>query len=148
MAKLSIVGAKNSGKTTLIEQLIPKLAAIGLKVSTIKHTAHDHSFDTTGKDSHRHRVAGASQTLALSSAEMALFGEINPELREELEDLIERRSDICLIEGDKRSDLPKLLLTRNIDQITVDKISNVVATYGPELSISNLPHISHKLKKH
>lgn len=141
MVRLGIVGAKNSGKTTLIEQLIPRLRAKGLTVSTIKHTAHQHNFDTSGKDSHRHREAGAGVTMAVSSAELALFGEYDNDLRTELEELIIRRSDICLIEGDKRGDHPKLLLTRNIDQLSTDQINNIVATYGPEPTDRPVPHL-------
>lgn len=142
MARLGIVGAKNSGKTTLVEQLIPRLIARGLRVTTIKHTAHNHSFDTPGKDSHRHREAGSDQTLTISSAELALFGQFETDLRTELEQLIERRSDICLVEGDKQSNHPKLLLTHNLDQLLPDQISHIVATYGLDRTDLQVPHLA------
>lgn len=142
MARLGIVGAKNSGKTTLIEQLIPLLRTKGLIVSTVKHTAHGHSFDRPGKDSHRHREAGSAQTLAVSSTELALFGQFDHRLQAELEELIDRRSDICLVEGDKQGDHPKLLLTRNIDQVSPEQISHIVATYGSEKTELPVPHLS------
>lgn len=142
MVRLGIVGAQNSGKTTLVEQLIPRLLARGLRVDTIKHTAHKHHFDTPGKDSHRHRKAGASQTLTISSSELALFGKCDPDLQADLEALIERRSDICLIEGDKHSSGPKILLTRNIEQISLDKIDHIVATYGADSSDLQVTHLA------
>ncbi len=141
MAKLGIIGAKNSGKTTLIEQLIPIFVASGLQVNSIKHTAHNHSFDTPGKDSHRHRVAGTSMTLTVSSSELALFGQSQTKLQSELEELIEHNSDLCLIEGNKHSNDPKILLTRNINQISPEEITNIVATYGPDGSNLSSTHI-------
>lgn len=142
MAKISVVGARNSGKTTLIEQLIPLLISKGMLVSTVKHTSHSHQFDTPGKDSHSHRKAGAEQTLVIGSSEIALFGTFDSGLSQELETLMERRSDICLIEGDKFSDCPKILLTRNIDQISWNEISHVVATYGLERTELTVPHFN------
>jgi molybdopterin-guanine dinucleotide biosynthesis protein B len=67
MRVVAIVGHQGSGKTTLIEKLIGALRARGLSVSTIKH-AHHHAIelDTPGKDSHRHRVAGASEVIVAS----------------------------------------------------------------------------------
>ena len=67
MRVVAIVGLQGSGKTTLIERLIPELQKRGLTVSTIKH-AHHHAIelDTPGKDSHRHRVAGASEVIVAS----------------------------------------------------------------------------------
>lgn len=142
MVRLGIVGAQNSGKTTLVEKLIPRLVARGLRVTTIKHTAYKHHFDTPGKDSHRHREAGASQTLTISSSELALFGKCDPDLQADLEALIERRSDICLIEGDKQSSDPKILLTRNIGQISLEQIDHIVATYGAESSDLPVTHLA------
>jgi molybdopterin-guanine dinucleotide biosynthesis adapter protein len=67
MRVVAIVGHQGSGKTTLIERLIPAMRARGLTVSTIKHTHHhDIELDTPGKDSHRHRSAGASEVIIAS----------------------------------------------------------------------------------
>src|SRR6185503_7459221 len=64
---VGIVGRSGSGKTTLIERLIPVLKARNLSVSTIKHTHHDHiELDPPGKDSHRHRAAGAAEVIVAS----------------------------------------------------------------------------------
>jgi molybdopterin-guanine dinucleotide biosynthesis protein MobB len=69
MRVIAVVGAQGSGKTTLIERLIAALNARGLTVSTIKHTHHHQiELDVPGKDSHRHRVAGASEVIVASDA--------------------------------------------------------------------------------
>ena len=69
MRVIAIVGHQGSGKTTLIERLIPALQARGLTVSTIKHTHHHQiELDVPGKDSHRHRVAGAAEVIVASDA--------------------------------------------------------------------------------
>lgn len=102
---VAIVGSSGSGKTTLIERLIPVLKARGLTVSTLKHT-HHHSveLDTPGKDSHRHRVAGASEVMVASdtgwvrlaaSPQPASFRELLAELRP---------VDVVLAEGFKQLD--------------------------------------------
>ena len=72
-ACLHIVGRKNSGKTTLIVDLVRELLGRGLRVGTIKHTHHHHELDTPGKDSFRHRQAGASAVGIISPAMDAIF---------------------------------------------------------------------------
>ena len=69
MRVVAIVGHQGSGKTTLIERLIPELRDRGLTVSTIKHTHHHQiELDVPGKDSHRHRMAGASEVIVASDS--------------------------------------------------------------------------------
>jgi molybdopterin-guanine dinucleotide biosynthesis protein B len=130
MYKIGIVGAKNSGKTTLIEKMISTFSKKNLKIMTIKHTPHQHSFDTKGKDSNRHRSSGAELTMAVNPVEFALFSDNNNNLINIIEDSISNKYDLCLVEGDKFSNIPKILLTRNLDKIETDNISNVCATYG------------------
>ena len=141
MLRLGIVGAKNSGKTTLIEQLLPILNDLGLRCATVKHTAHDHTFDTKGKDSWRHRKAGAAITIAVSRSEVALYTEPKSNIVERLQQLIESDYDVCLVEGDKSSDIPKLLLTRNSEQIDIQRIENIIVTYGPTPLNEDTEHI-------
>lgn len=71
--RIHIVGRKNAGKTTLVCDLVRELNRRGLKVATIKHTHHQHELDTPGKDSHRHREAGASAVGILSPSMTAIF---------------------------------------------------------------------------
>ena len=73
MKRLHIVGRKNSGKTTLICELIEEFARRGFRVGTVKHTYHDHEVDVPGKDSHRHRTSGASPACFVTRDTTALF---------------------------------------------------------------------------
>ena len=70
---LSFVGRSNSGKTTLIERLIQELVLAGYRIATIKHAGHGFELDTEGKDSWRHKRAGASNVIVLSKGSMAMF---------------------------------------------------------------------------
>ena len=107
-------GWSGSGKTTLIEQVIPCLVARGVSVSLVKHAHHAFDIDYPGKDSYRHREAGCSEVLVTSSRRWALVHELRgaPELT--LAETLERLSpcDLVLIEGYKRSRLPKLEIHR------------------------------------
>jgi molybdopterin-guanine dinucleotide biosynthesis adapter protein len=100
---VAIVGRQGSGKTTLIEKLIPALKARGLSVSTIKHTHHHEiELDVAGKDSHRHRVAGASEVIVASDSGWARIA-ARPEPAS-LADLLGqlRTVDVVLVEGFKK----------------------------------------------
>jgi molybdopterin-guanine dinucleotide biosynthesis protein B len=103
MKIVAIVGRQGSGKTTLIEKLIPALQGRGLTVSTIKHTHHHHiELDVPGKDSHRHRLAGASEVIVASDAGWARIAASPkpaslPELLAQL-----RPVDVVLVEGFKQ----------------------------------------------
>lgn len=132
MVELGIVGAKNSGKTTLIEQLVRHLVEEGVRVATVKHTSHSHRFDTPGKDSHRHREAGAGLTVVVSKEEVAVFA--MPDMLEwaRIQELTDRQFDIWLIEGERRSDRPKVLVTRKAGDIPKPHPNNIIATIGPE----------------
>lgn len=107
-----IVGMSGSGKTTLIEQLIPALRRRGLRVGTVKHMNHDFDIDRPGKDSWRHREAGASATLIASPFKWALVATVEEE--PSLEELLPRLPvvDIVLAEGYKRWRGPKVEVYR------------------------------------
>src|SRR3990170_5496172 len=108
-----IVGNKNSGKTTLIERLLPELIARGRKVATIKHDAHDFEIDLPGKDTWRHRRAGSTTTIIASSSKVALVRQTErEEPLEGLLRLVDRSYDLVLVEGLRRSPLPKVLIYR------------------------------------
>ncbi|MDG1424380.1 MAG: molybdopterin-guanine dinucleotide biosynthesis protein B [Paracoccaceae bacterium] len=99
-----ITGWKNSGKTGLMERLVSEFVKRGFSVSTIKHAHHSFDVDRSGKDSHRHRVAGASEVLLASRNRFALMHELRAEDEPSLEVLLAKLSpvDLVLIEGFKR----------------------------------------------
>lgn len=107
-------GWSGAGKTTLIEQLIPRFVARGLRVSLIKHAHHRFDVDQPGKDSYRHREAGASEVLITSSQRWALMHELRggpePGLHEQLERL--SRCDLVLVEGYKHEAIAKIEVHR------------------------------------
>lgn len=142
MKYISVIGAKNSGKTTLVEQLISIFVKSGLAVASIKHTAHRHHFDTPGKDSYRHRKSGARICLAISETEGALFFGSDFDITSVIE-TIASSHQLCIVEGDTTSEHPKLLLTRNMKKRNWGTVSNIIATYGPAIPpYKSKPHFS------
>jgi len=107
-------GYSGSGKTTLIEQLIPRLVLAGLRVSLIKHAHHGFDIDRPGKDSYRHREAGASEVLVTSDLRWVLMHESRGEREPTLAEQLRRFSpcDLILVEGYKREAIPKLEVYR------------------------------------
>lgn len=114
MKILGFAGYSGSGKTTLLEQLIPLLKQHGLRVSVIKHAHHDFDIDRPGKDSFRHREAGAHEVMIASGHRWALMHELREETEPALEQLCARLSpcDLVLVEGYKFSRIPKLEVHR------------------------------------
>ncbi len=101
MKLLGIVGWSGSGKTTLIERLLPLLAVAGLRVSTIKRSHHGFDVDTLGKDSWRHRKAGAHEVIVASDLRWALMRERHEAGEVSLDALVARLEavDLVLVEG-------------------------------------------------
>ena len=114
MKAFGLLGWSGSGKTTLVVELLPELRRRGLTVSTIKHTHHRVDIDRPGKDSFRHREAGATEVVLASSARWALLHELGDEPEPHVEDLIDRMTpvDLLLIEGFKTYPHPKLEVHR------------------------------------
>ena len=106
---LSIVGKSNSGKTTLIERLIPVLKDRGCRVATIKHNRHGFDIDHEGKDSWRHRKAGAVATVVASPRMIAVVEDTDKDYNiRELVDRYIRSADMVLVEGFKNNPFPKI----------------------------------------
>ena len=105
-----IVGWKNAGKTGLMERLVTEITARGLRVSTVKHAHHSFDVDHPGKDSHRHRIAGATEVLLASRDRFALMHELRDAPEPPLAALLARLSpvDLVLVEGYKRDAHPKV----------------------------------------
>ena len=110
MRIFGVVGYKNTGKTGLMERLVTEITTRGFSVSTIKHAHHSFDVDHAGKDSHRHRVAGASEVLLASRNRFALMHELRGEDEPTLEQLLTKLSpvDLVLIEGCKRDSHAKV----------------------------------------
>ena len=110
MKIFGVTGWKNSGKTGLMERLITEFTARGLSVSSIKHAHHSFDIDHPGRDSYRHRGAGARQVLLASRNRWALMHELRDEDEPSLGDLLKQLSpvDLVLIEGYKRDRHPKI----------------------------------------
>ena len=110
-----LAGWSGSGKTTLMERLIPAIVARGFRVSTVKHAHHSFDVDRPGKDSHRHRSAGATEVLIGSSRRWALIHELRDAPEPSCEALVAKLTpvDIVLVEGFKRDPHPKLEVHRS-----------------------------------
>jgi len=109
-----VAGFSGAGKTTLLEKLIARFVAQGLTVAVIKQTHHDFDLDQPGKDSWRHRAAGASEVLLASDRRWALMHEVRGSAPPALKEQVARLSpcDLVLLEGYKREPVPKLEVHR------------------------------------
>ncbi|MDY0881332.1 molybdopterin-guanine dinucleotide biosynthesis protein B [Dongia soli] len=114
MKILGLTGWSGAGKTTLMVRLIPELVSRGLKVSTMKHAHHAFDVDKPGKDSHRHREAGATEVLVSSEHRWALMHEHRGEPEPSSVELMRHMTpvDLLLIEGFKRDPHDKLEIYR------------------------------------
>ena len=105
-----ITGWKNSGKTTLTERLVTELCGRGFTVSTIKHAHHSVDIDQPGKDSFRHREAGAGEVILASAYRWAIMHELRGATEPSVDELLSKLSpvDLVLIEGFKRNPHAKI----------------------------------------
>ncbi|MBT8415150.1 MAG: molybdopterin-guanine dinucleotide biosynthesis protein B [Boseongicola sp.] len=105
-----VVGWKNSGKTGLMERLVTEFVRRGVSVSTVKHAHHAFDVDQPGKDSHRHREAGAREVLLSSAQRWALMAELRGADEPNLEALLAKLSpvDLVLVEGFKTAGHSKI----------------------------------------
>ena len=114
MKTIGFAGWSGSGKTTLIEKLIPQFTRRGLRVSLIKHAHHTFDVDQPGKDSYRHRHAGASEVLVTSSRRWVLMHELRGDQEPKFEDQLRHFSpcDLLIVEGFKYAAIPKIEVWR------------------------------------
>lgn len=105
-----VVGWKNAGKTGLMERLVGEITGRGYSVSTVKHAHHVFDVDHPGKDSYRHREAGAREVLLASRKRFALMHELREEAEPDLAELLAKLApvDLILVEGYKRDSHPKV----------------------------------------
>src|SRR6056297_1647921 len=116
MRVFGVVGWKNAGKTGLMERLVSEITARGFTVSTVKHAHHNFDVDHEGKDSYRHRHAGATEVLLASANRFALMHELRDEDEPALEALLAKLApvDLVLVEGYKRDRHPKVEAHRSV----------------------------------
>lgn len=146
MKVFGFAGYSGAGKTTLIEQLIPRFVMEGLRVSLIKHAHHGFDLDRPGKDSYRHREAGATEVFLVSSQRWVLMHELRgaeePTLAEQLAHM--SPCDLVLVEGFKHAAIPKLEVYRhaNAKPPIYPGDKNIVALAGDLQIASPLPWLS------
>jgi molybdopterin-guanine dinucleotide biosynthesis adapter protein len=114
MKVIGLAGWSGAGKTTLLTRLIPHLLGQGLRVSVIKHAHHNFDVDVPGKDSWRHREAGATEVLVSSERRWALMHELRGAPEPRLFELLDKLSpvDLVVVEGFKREPLAKIEIHR------------------------------------
>ena len=107
---IGVCGFKNSGKTTLVEKLVRHLTEQGYKISTVKHAHHDFDIDQEGRDSFRHRKAGAYEVAVVSQKRLAVLSEFGDEAEPPLPEVLARLKpcDLVVIEGYKRDTHDKI----------------------------------------
>jgi molybdopterin-guanine dinucleotide biosynthesis protein B len=108
---ISVVGKSGSGKTTLIEKLIPELRRRGHRVGIVKHAFHQFDIDKKGKDSWRHKAAGANTVIVASLGRIAMVKDHDSERLDSLECYFQD-TDIVITEGYKKQDKPKIEIFR------------------------------------
>jgi molybdopterin-guanine dinucleotide biosynthesis protein B len=110
---ISIVGKSDSGKTTLIEKLLPELIKRGYRIATVKHDVHGFEVDREGKDSWRHKQAGAHSVVISSPTKAALIRDVESDMSlEEIREKLIRDVDLILSEGYKKDVQPKIEVFR------------------------------------
>jgi len=136
-----IVGWKNSGKTTLMSRVIAEITARGFSVSAVKHTHHAVDLDQPGKDTFRHREAGARQVALASSARWAVMTELREAPEPTLDELVARLDpvDLVLVEGFKKHGHPKVEAHRDATGKALlareDETIAAVATADPDSAV-------------
>jgi molybdopterin-guanine dinucleotide biosynthesis adapter protein len=107
---IGVCGFKNSGKTTLVEKLVRHLTSLGYKVSTVKHAHHDFDIDHEGRDSFRHRAAGATEVAVVSQHRFAIMHELRGDQPPSLDEVLAKLSpcDLVIVEGYKRDTHDKI----------------------------------------
>ena len=140
---VTFIGKSNSGKTTLLVRLIPELKKRGYRVASIKHSHHNVTMDKEGKDSWRHREAGA-EMVALVSGNTVSFVRDYPD-EPDIESIRDRYmdgADIVLAEGFKWTDLPKIWVFREGNsQPIIKKDDSLIAVVSDEKADTDLPWI-------
>lgn len=116
---VQVIGYKNSGKTTLVCQLVRQLKQKGLRVGTVKHSSHTFDIDHPGKDTWRHRKAGAEAVAITSPDRTAIVRQRSTPLSDLLAEM--RGVDLVMVEGFKWEPYPKIVIVKNIEHLELLK---------------------------
>jgi molybdopterin-guanine dinucleotide biosynthesis protein B len=142
---LSIVGRSDTGKTTLLEKLVRELTSRGYKIGTIKHDLHGFDIDREGKDSWRHKNAGATMTIISSPTKLALIKDVAFDT--EIDQIVAKYVDdvdIVITEGYKQSKKPKIEVFRKAayDDLLCSGDENLVAIATDSIHDVNVPQFN------
>ncbi len=126
MKVFGIVGWKNSGKTTLVARLVTDLKSRGFSVSTMKHAHHAFDLDQPGRDTYKHREAGAQEVVISSGKRWAIMHELQRDENYTLDDLLVKMQpvDIVLVEGFKSNAHPKIETHRSQSEMPLVSAEN------------------------
>lgn len=149
MQRIHIVGRKNSGKTTLIVELVRHLTAAGHRVGTIKHTHHRHELDVPGKDSFRHREAGAAAVGILTPGMHAAFWPVEPAADTAPRDARYDRfatlfadCDLVLVEGDQQTAAVRLEVWRpEVSEEPLARADSGIQAVITDAPLSGIRHV-------
>jgi len=159
MKVIGLAGWSGAGKTTLLTRIIPHLLGEGLRVSVIKHAHHKFDIDVPGKDSWRHRHAGATEVMVASGQRWALMHELRGEREPRLPDLLARMSrvDLVVVEGYKSEPLRKIevyraangkpLLFPDDAGIVGIATDTMIETRLPTAHLDNIPAIAAMMRR-
>ena len=159
MKVIGLAGWSGAGKTTLLTRVIPHLLGEGLRVSVIKHAHHKFDIDVPGKDSWRHRHAGATEVMVASGQRWALMHELRGEREPRLPDLLARMSrvDLVVVEGYKSEPLRKIevhraangkpLLFPDDAGIVGIATDTMIETRLPTAHLDNIPAIAAMMRR-
>jgi molybdopterin-guanine dinucleotide biosynthesis protein B len=161
MRVVGLAGWSGAGKTTLLVRVLPVLVARGVRVSTVKHAHHTFDIDHPGKDSHKHRVAGATEVLISAGERWALMHELRGAPQPSLAQLLTILSpvDLVIVEGYKRDSHPKLEVYREVvgkplqnpDDPDIFAVASDAAVPGarvPVISLADAEAIADVLLRH
>ena len=141
---IGVCGFKNSGKTTLVEKLVRHLTEQGYKISTVKHAHHDFDIDHEGRDSFRHRKAGATEVAVISQNRFAIMNELRGAEPPSLDEILAKLShcDLVIVEGYKRDTHDKIEV-RNLEldhpMLAGDDLTIVAIAANGEIINSTVP---------
>jgi len=161
MRVFGVVGWKNNGKTTLVERLVTYLTAAGYRVSTVKHAHHEVDLDQPGKDTWRHREAGAEEVVLATARRWAVIHELRGTPEPSLDELLAKMTpvDLILVEGFKRFGHPKLevhrrergtplLATEDPSIIALATDETLPASALPQFPLDDIPAIAAFVLRH